>query len=214
MTAPRTIGNRLAPPKFIAFFALLFAGIAYGQAHMERALAIMISFDVAAAVFLLMCIPLFRYHADAMRQAARENDANRLTLLVASIVVSLVILVTIAGELVKQTGPTFTDKLLIVVTLAMAWIGTNMVYTLHYAHLYYSSDVAGRDRGGLEFPGERPEPDYSDFVYFAFTLGVALQTSDVMVTSPAVRRIVIIHCLEAFIFNTGVLAMAISILTG
>ena len=214
MTAPRTIGNRLAPPKFIAFFVLLFAGIAVGMTYMERALAIMISFDVAAAVFLLMCVPLFRYHAERMRQAARENDANRLTLLIASIVVSLVILVTIAGELVKQTGPTFTDKLLIVITLAFAWVGANMVYTLHYAHLYYSSDEGGKDRGGLDFPGKRPEPDYSDFVYFAFTLGVALQTSDVMVTSPAIRRIVIIHCMEAFVFNTGVLAMAISILTG
>lgn len=213
MTAPRTIGNRLAPPKFIAFFVLLFAGIAFGQAYMERARAIMISFDVAAVVFLIWCLPLFRYHAAAMRQAASENDGNRVTLLIASIVVSLVILVTIAGELVKQTGPTFADKLLIVVTLALAWIGTNMVYTLHYAHLYYSSDDGGQDHGGLDFPGKRPEPDYFDFVYFAFTLGVALQTSDVMVTSPAMRRIVIIHCLEAFIFNTGVLAMAISILT-
>ena len=213
MTAPRTIGNRIAPPKFIVFFVLLFAGIAIGIAHMERARAIMISFDVAAAVFLLLCLPLFRYQASAMRQAARENDANRFILLIVSIVVSLVILVTVAGELVGAGVPTFADKLLIVVTLALAWVGTNTVYTLHYAHLYYLGDDAGHDQGGLDFPGKRPEPDYFDFVYFAFTLGAALQTSDVMVTSPMIRRIVILHCLEAFIFNTGVLALAISILT-
>ena len=214
MTAPRTIGNRLAPPKFIIFFALLFAGIGIGLAYFERARAIMIGFDIAAAVFLLSCLPLFRHHATAMRQAARDNDANRFVLLILSILVSLVILVTIAGELVGAGMPTFADKLLIVITLALAWIGTNMVYTLHYAHLYYSSDERERDRAGLDFPGDRPEPDYFDFVYFAFTLGVALQTSDVVVTSPAIRRIVIIHCLEAFVFNTGVLALAIGILTG
>jgi uncharacterized membrane protein len=213
MASPQTIGNRIAPPRFIIFFALLFAGIAVGLATMERARAIMIAFDVAAAVFLLGCLPLFRHHASAMRRAASENDANRFVLLIVQLVVSLVILVTIAGELVGSNAPNFTDKLLIIFTLALAWIGANSVYTLHYAHLYYSSDGAGHDRGGLDFPGDRPEPDYLDFVYFAFTLGVALQTSDVVVTSPAIRRIVILHCLEAFIFNTGVLALAIGILT-
>ena len=214
MTARRTIGNRIAPPKFIVFFTLLFVGVGIGLAYLPRPWAIMAGFDVAATAFLLVCIPLFRHEAKAMRQAAKENDANRVILLIVSLVVSLVILITIAGEMVGEGAPTLVDKALIVVTLALAWIGANTVYTLHYAHLYYSSDDGGKDRGGLDFPGDRPEPDYLDFVYFAFTLGAALQTSDVMVTSPGIRRIVILHCLEAFIFNTVVLALAIGILTG
>ena len=213
MAALRTIGNRLAPPRFIVFFALLIAGIGTGLAYLPRAQAIMIGFDVAAAVFLLSCIPLFRHEAAAMRTAARRNDANRFTLLLITLIQSLVILVTIAGELVGSGHPGFVDKLLIVVTLVLAWTGANTVYTLHYAHLYYSGDESGRDRAGLDFPGDRPEPDYFDFVYFAFTIGAALQTSDVTVTSPAIRRIVILHTLEAFIFNTGVLALAIGILS-
>ena len=148
-----------------------------------------------------------------MRQAARDNDANRFLLLILTLILSLVILVTVAGELLGPHHPTLAEKLLIVVTLALAWTGANMVYALHYAHLYYTSDDQGRDRAGLDFPGDRPEPDYADFVYFAFTLGVALQTSDVAVTSPRIRRIVTLHCLEAFVFNLGVLALAISILT-
>lgn len=213
MAATRTIGNRLAPPRFIAFFALLILGIGAGLVVQPRARAIMIGFDVAAAVFLLSCLPLLRHEAAAMREAARNNDANRLTLLIVTLVLSIVILVTIAGELVGSGPPTLADKILIAVTLVLAWTGANTVYTLHYAHLYYSADETGRDRAGLDFPGNRPEPDYADFVYFAFTIGAALQTSDVMVTSPAVRRIVILHSLEAFIFNTGVLALAIGILS-
>ncbi len=213
MAAPRTIGNRLAPPRFIIFFVLLFAAVGLGLAYLPRAQAIMVGFDLAAAVFLLSCIPLFRYEAQAMRQAARDNDANRVVLLMLSLTLSLVILVTIAGELTGQRAPTIAEKLLIVATLALAWIGANMVYALHYAHLYYSSGKDGRDLAGLDFPGDRPEPDYADFVYFAFTLGIALQTSDVVVTSPAIRRIVLLQCLGAFVFNIGVLALAISILT-
>lgn len=207
------MGNRLAPPRFIVFFALLFAGVGAGLAFLPRAQAVMIGFDIAATVFLLSCLPLFRFEAEEMRRAARDNDANRFLLLILSLVVSLVILVTVAGELVGPHMPTMTEKLLIVVTLTLAWTGANMVYALHYAHLYYTSDDHRRDRGGLDFPGDRPEPDYADFVYFSFTIGVALQTSDVAVTSPAIRRVVTLHCLEAFIFNLGVLALAISILT-
>lgn len=213
MTAPRTIGNRLAPPRFILFFVLLFALVGLGLAYLARAQALMIGFDLAATVFLLSCVPLFRNEADAMRRAARDNDANRVVLLILSLILSLVILVTVAGELTGQRDPTIADKLLIIATLALASTGANMVYALHYAHLYYSTGTDGRDLGGLDFPGDRAEPDYADFVYFAFTLGIALQTSDVAVTSPAIRRIVLLHCIGAFIFNMGVLALAISILT-
>ena len=212
MAATMTMGNRLAPPRFVIFFALLFAGIGAGLAILPRGQAVMAGFDLAAAVFLLSCLPLFRCEAAEMRQAARDNDANRFLLLVLTLILSLVILVTVAGELLGPRHPT-AEKLLIVVTLALAWTGANMVYALHYAHLYYTSDDQGRDRGGLDFPGDRPEPDYADFVYFAFTLGAALQTSDVSITSSGIRKIVTLHCLEAFVFNLGVLALAISILT-
>ena len=213
MAATRTIGNRLAPPRFLIFFVLLFVGIGTGLAFLPRAQAIMIGFDIATAVFLLSCIPLFRREAAAMREAASENDANRVVLLILTLILSLVILVTVAGELVGEPHPTVREKLLVIATLTLSWTGANMVYALHYAHLFYSSGSDGSDRGGLAFPGDRPEPDYADFVYFAFTLGIALQTSDVAVTSPAIRRIVLLHCLEAFIFNMGVLALAISILS-
>lgn len=213
MAVSRTIGNRLAPPRFIIFFALLIAGVGTGMTFLPRPEAVMIGFDLAAAVFILSCLPLFRREAADMRQAARDNDANRVVLLILTLILSLVILVTVAGELVGRHQATNGEKLLVVTTLTLAWTGANMVYALHYAHLYYSGDDQGRDRAGLDFPGERPEPDYADFVYFAFTLGVALQTSDVMVTSPGIRKIVTLHCLEAFVFNLGVLALAISILS-
>jgi uncharacterized membrane protein len=84
---------------------------------------------------------------------------------------------------------------------------------LHYAHLYYS-DEAGGDHAGLDFPGKRREPDYWDFVYFSYTLGIALQTSDVCITSTRIRRLVVLHCIGAFIYNLGVLALAVNVLAG
>lgn len=213
MASKRTIGNRIAPARFILFFALLAGGTAAAWPWLEPAPAVMAGFDLAAAAFLFSCIPLFKDEAEAMRLAAKENDANRAVLLILSAILSLVILVAVAGELAADRELTIGDTILIIATLALAWAFANMVYALHYAHLYYSGEGGGKDHTGLDFPGKRPEPDYWDFVYFSFTLGVALQTSDVCITSPGIRRVVTLHCIEAFVFNLGVLALAINILS-
>jgi len=212
MAATRTIGNRIAPPRFILFLALLIGGLAAGLTRLPPAAALLTAFDLAAAIFLLSCLPLFNDKPEEMRRAARENDANRIVLLIVSVILSLVILVTVASELaVIKQEPTWKAAL-VIATLALAWGFANMVYALHYAHLFYSGTDGGEDLAGLDFPGQRQEPDYSDFVYFSFTLGIALQTSDVCITSPHIRRIVIGHCIAAFIYNLGVLALAVNVL--
>ena len=212
MTRQMSIGNRIAPPHFLLFIVMLVGGYAIAMTMLPRAQAVMVAFDLAALVFLLLCIPLFRREAEDMRQKARDNDANRVMLLGLSVILSMVILVTVAGELIGPHHPAPIEKLMIILTLVLAWTFANMVYSLHYAHLFYTSDDGGKDLAGLIFPGDRPEPDYSDFVYFSFTIGVALQTSDVAITSPSLRRVVIGQSIAAFAYNLVVLALAVSVL--
>jgi uncharacterized membrane protein len=214
MAGRRTIGNRIAPPRFILFFFLLAAGSAVAWPILDPAAAIMAGFDLAATGFLLSSIPLFRHEADDMRRSARENDANRAVLLALSVILSLVILVAVAGELAGSRQMSPLETALVITTLFLAWTFANFVYALHYAHLFYSGADGGKDQAGLDFPGKLPEPDYWDFIYFSFTLGVALQTSDVCITSPGIRRVVTLHCIEAFVYNLGVLALAINVLAG
>ena len=214
MAGARTIGNRIAPLRFLLFLLILGTAVGAGMTFLTRAQAVMAGFDIAATVFLLSCLPLLRMEAGAMRQAARDNDANRIVLLILTLVISLVVLVTVAGEIVGDHRPTPVEKGLIVATLAFAWLFANMVYALHYAHLFYTRDDGGKDLAGLDFPGKRPEPDYPDFIYFSFTIGVALQTSDVVITSPAIRRIVTGHCVAAFVYNLGILALAVGVIGG
>lgn len=97
-------------------------------------------------------------------------------------------------------------------TLMLAWLFTNTVYALHYAHIYYSSRDGG-DQEGIDFPGGIA-PDYLDFVYFSFTLGMTFQTSDAQITGRAIRRIATLHSFAAFVFNLGVVAFAINALGG
>jgi uncharacterized membrane protein len=203
--------NRIAPWRFLLFVAILIiVGLASWRFR-DASQALLIGFDAAAILFLLSYVPAFGRESTEMRRLSAESDAGRTMLLVVTFVLSAVVLVAIVAELGLRGSLGLTDKLLIVLSLLLAWMFGNAIYTLHYAHLYYQAGLDGKDCGGLAFPGT-PEPLMSDFVYFAFTLGVAVQTSDVQVTSRRMRKIVTVHSVIGFFFNLGVLALAISLL--
>ena len=210
-TRRKSIGNRIAPPRFLLFLALLASAAAYGAPHWGWRVGVMASFDLAAAVFLISLWPLFRSDVPAIRARAAENDANRVLLLVVTGIVMAAILTAVGAELQKGEPLSGRGKALIVGTLALAWLFSNMVYALHYAHLFYSRESGGGDVGGLDFSGTG-KPCYSDFVYFAFTLGMTFQTSDTGVTTPRMRRITVCHSFAAFLFNIGVIAFTVNVL--
>jgi uncharacterized membrane protein len=210
MTKPRTIGNMIAPPRFLLFVVILvLASLAIALPVRNAWLGLMGGFDVAAFVFLTSCLPLLGTREESLiRQHAAENDANRVGLLVITGIVMAVLLIAIAAEAVGK-NPEPATKTLIIVTLILAWLFSNLVYALHYAHLAYMS--SGTTCDGFDFPGT-PKPVYWDFVYFAFTCGMAFATSDVQVTNERIRKVVLAHCLAAFGFNIGVLAFTINLL--
>jgi uncharacterized membrane protein len=207
------IGGRIAPPRFLLFAVVALAGVPVAVLWFGWRLGAMAGFDGASILFLLSVVPLFGRRVESMRRAAQTNDANRALLLAITIGVMLVVLVSVAAELGQKGSPDAGRILLILVTLMLVWMFSNIVYTLHYAHLFYLPDPAGRDRGGLNFP-DTQEPDYWDFLYFACTLGMTFQTSDVEIASRAMRRVVLFHTLAAFAFNLGVVAFTINVLGG
>ena len=212
-TRQRGLGNTLAPPRFLLFMVVEAAASLGGMALLGARAGAMAGFDLAAVVFLLSVLPLLNDETSRMREAATRNDANRLGLLVITGIVMLVVLVAVGAELSQKGAPKPLTVALIVSTLALAWIFSNTIYTLHYAHLFYGAGEDGKDQGGLDFP-KTEEPDYWDFVYFAFCLGMTFQTSDVEMTDGRFRRAATAHCLAAFVFNLGVLAFTINVLGG
>ena len=204
--------NRIAPWRFLLFFAVLIvASIAATIAGALLARGLLIGFDVAAVAFLASYSPTFRYDAKRIRVEAARNDANRVVLLFLSFLLTIVVLAVLVGELAQKGPISAIDKIIVTISLVLVWTFGNAVYALHYAHLYYTSDDGGRDCAGLEFPKMR-EPLMADFAYFAFTLGVAVQTSDVAITSPHIRKVVTVHCVVGFFFNLGVLALTVNVL--
>lgn len=101
--------------------------------------------------------------------------------------------------------------LLAITTVAGSWLLLPFEFALAYASLYHSGDESPH---GLEFPGDEPQRDYVDFMYFAVTLAATSQTSDVAVSSRPMRRLVLLHAMLSFVFNTVVLALTVNILAG
>jgi len=212
MTNKATPRNRFIPPLFQWFFGALLIGWGAGFALLTWERALLIGFDFAALVFFARTSAAFSRTTDELRKIAAENDANRGQLLIVSFVLTLVILAAMIGMMSSPGKLDALEKGVVASSLVIVWIFANLVYTLHYAHLYYSADDSGKDCAGLDFPGDNPEPDFADFVYFAYTLGVAVQTSDVQITSSHFRKVVTAHCVAGFFFNLGVLALTINVL--
>ena len=96
-------------------------------------------------------------------------------------------------------------------TISVSWTVTQFVFALHYAHEYYGPEDADSDaRHGLDFPG-CATPDYWDFLYFATSIGATSQTSDVSIKSRALRRLVTLHAVVSFVFNTMILALTVNL---
>ncbi|WP_139973179.1 MULTISPECIES: DUF1345 domain-containing protein [Brucella/Ochrobactrum group] len=131
------------------------------------------------------------------------------------------VLVAVASLFIIINRQPQADALSLVMTLAsvpLGWFTIHMMTALHYAHVYWQpeepagadSSHTSRHRGGFEFPGT-PEPSGWDFAYFAYVIGMTAQTSDASVTTPAMRKITLLHSIVSFFFNTVLVAASVNV---
>lgn len=197
-------------------FAMMVAtwltlGSLAGGSSLSGAARLLVSWNVGAVLWLLMAVVMMaRSDAERMRRRAAEQDDGAAIILLVSCVAASACLVAIASVLGKTPGETGAIKSwhigLGVLTIFTAWMFVHVAFTLHYAHAWYDSDGEG-----LRFPDHEAAPDYFDFAYFALTIGVACQTSDVSVAGRRMRRLVTGHSVLAFFFNTAVLALGVNV---
>lgn len=169
-------------------------------------LALLVGWIVAATLYaawiLLGVIPLDA--AGTQHVAMREDDsrsAAEIVLLLASAVSLFGVVTALLGASEKNRVWTAAVAL---VSVVVAWVAVQLVFTLRYAHLYYA------DGGGIDF-NEDDDPDYHDFMYVAFTLGMTYQVSDTSVSSKRIRRMMTKHALLSYVFGVGVVATMVNV---
>jgi uncharacterized membrane protein len=155
-----------------------------------------------------------------IRQLAQQQDLSRFLVFLFVVVTASAALFAVGFLIsVKRSqsgGHLIIHLLLTLLTVIFSWTLVHTVYGLRYAHAFYGdSDEPGVNRhaGGLIFPGDRP-PDYFDFAYFSFVIGMTCQVSDVQITSRRMRRITLFHSILSFGFNTMILALLINTVSG
>lgn len=168
----------------------------------------------AAALSLLsyVWVSVGRLDPDETRRLARHVDDSRAAADITLLSASVVCLVGVGLDLVKAAGEHGADKAALValgvLSVLLAWAAVHTVYVLHYARLYY-----GDPEGGIDFQGGG-DPDYGDFAYLAFTVGMTYQVSDTDLKAKAIRRAVLRHALLSYLFGTVIVAITINVVAG
>ncbi len=191
----------LTPPTLAMALRCSAAWIAGGLVYIALAFAIMQHCD-----------------ADHIRRRAARQDAAAQIILIIILLYIAASFAAILGLLTEAKSPTASAELktlclsLAGATILVSWFVTQIAFTFHYAHEHYAPD--GRfTEAGLGFPDDE-HPDYWDFFYFATSVGATSQTSDTTVRSKAMRRLVSLHAIISFFFNTMVLALTINLAAG
>jgi uncharacterized membrane protein len=177
---------------------------------------ILIGWNTGVWIYLLLMLWLtVRSKANDVKRIAEIEDENAGLVLALVSIAALASLATITLELAGSKDLETTRKLMhygfTALTVIGSWLLIGVIFSLHYARLYYIWD--GKEPA-LRFAEGLTTPNYWDFLYFSFTIGVAVQTSDVGVATPGLRKIVLAQSLIGFLFNTAILGFSINIAAG
>lgn len=203
---PKPVRIVYARPRL--FFSLLvgIASLIFLPAAWRITTRLLIAWDISLVLYLgLAYSTVISCGQEFIRRKAALQDDGKFLILVMTLVAAFASLAAIVMELgIKpQQNPQLG---LAVVTIVLSWFAIHTTFALHYAHEYYR----GTDIGGLKFPGTGA-PDYWDFVYFSFVVGMTAQVSDVGITDKIIRRTATAHGITSFFFNTALLALMVNI---
>lgn len=177
----------------------------------------MMSWDIFSLLLVIMIwIIIFNVPGNKIRSLAQREDESRTVIFIIVLVSVLTSLFGIVLLLKNSSAGLINNNLhgvFSMIGVALSWILLHSVFTLHYAHLYYDEDEEkGSSIGGLDFPNEE-KPDYLDFAYFSFVIGMTFQVSDVSISERRIRQLALLHGIIAFLFNTIIVALTISVIS-
>jgi uncharacterized membrane protein len=217
-----SMSNQLAKPlRIVQAHGRLFTSLAIGVAIFfavptaERmATRILIGWDVAVAVYLVLAfVMVSRFDLALVHRRAASQDEGGGVILMLTVLAAVASIAAIIAELGSAHEANSVPGNLYfahaVLTILLSWTFIHVIFAFHYAHEFYGE---GRDQhvGGLVFPND-DQPDYWDFIYFSFVVGMTFQVSDVQVTSKVIRRLVVAHGVVSFVFNVAILALMVNI---
>ena|SRR2546423_2300693 len=223
-TDSRTLLDKI-DKRYRLYISLVLSVIVYLLAKRYNSIPItfMLSWITFACTSLAFSwVTILTSHPRKVRTIAKEQDTSRTAIFLFVVVASFISLFAIVYLLqdipnISKRGLSF-HILLSAFSVLCSWLLIHTLFTLRYAHLYYTckyeeDGIKKLHEGGLDFPKETA-PDYLDFAYFSFVLGMTFQVSDVEITSRHIRRLALLHGFLSFVYNTIIVALSINIISG
>jgi uncharacterized membrane protein len=205
---PKVLRIIYSRPRLFISLAIGLVSLFVLPTELRPSTRLLLSWDIAIALYLLLAFTTVFFGGEtSIRRIAARQDDGRFFILALTSVGAFASIAAIVIELhLSQRAP--THLALAAATIVLSWAAIHTTFALHYAHEYYR----GGEVGGLAFPGDgEQQPDYWDFVYFSFVIGMTAQVSDVGITDRMIRRTAIAHGVVSFIFNTALLALMVNI---
>jgi len=176
------------------------------------ATCLLVGWDIWVGLYLVLAFAMMaRSDVHQIRDRAIGQDEGQFTILTLTAAAALASLGAIVAELGTSAAAggnrQSAQLVLATITIVLSWALIHTIFALHYAHEFYDETGAG----GLAFPGGDEHPDYWDFVYFSFVIGMTSQVSDVGITTKQIRRTVAAHGVVSFLFNAALLALTVNI---
>jgi uncharacterized membrane protein len=201
------------------FLAALAVGVAVALVGpLEDAVPrVLAGWNAGGLVYLVLVgIKMWQAEVQGIKREASIERESRIVVLVVVIFGSIFTMLALFVQLMAIKSEQGIDRTLSiglsVLTIILSWLLIHTVFAVYYAHEFHSEAKGGSrgQGGGLKFPDDST-PDYLDFLYFSFVVGTTAQTSDVEVCSRAMRRVVMLHGILSFFFNTAVIALAVNL---
>jgi uncharacterized membrane protein len=183
--------------------------------RMELLTRVMVGWDIySLTVLILIGISFETMRSDQIRILARRQDSSRGVVFLIVTVACLTSLAAVLDLLNHKKGWQLNhgmESFIYLFGVALSWVLMHTTFTLKYAHIYYGDHPTDPNQvaGGLIIPGDM-RPDYMDFAYFSFVIGMTFQVSDINITSGRIRMIALAHGLLSFLFNTVIVALTIN----
>jgi uncharacterized membrane protein len=210
---PRLLRIVRARPRLFSSFVLgLVVSLALmAWPSLRSVTRFLVGWDLGVGVYLALAAHMMTSSdIHRIRHRAREEDEGQAAILGLTVTSALVSMAAIFAHLgtgaTGDGGKSMARLVFVAATILLSWAFIHTMFALHYAHEYYDLTP-----GGMVFPGDEREPDYWDFVYFSFVIGMTSQVSDVTITCKPIRRTVLAHGIVSFAFNAALLALTINL---
>jgi uncharacterized membrane protein len=184
--------------------------------HLDWLLIVPMLWVTFALTFIITsAIVFFKLPVSEIEKKANQEDGSRVFVFISILVSSFASMFTVLLLMLSETMHTQKTLAVVIAVMGMivSWVLVHMIFTFHYANMYYFKRRDDKCDAPLDFPG-KAKPDYLDFAYFSFVIGMTFQVSDVEIASQRIRRTVLFHGLLAFTLNTFVVALTINLIAG